>query len=557
MDKYNFDIIIEDITSKYKKIRQDDYLEEGSYPIIDQGKAFIAGFSNKIANENNDYLPLIIFGDHTKAIKYVDFPFNIGADGVKVLNVNKSIAYPKYVYYFFKTISLPDAGYSRHFKFLKKLEISLPSYENQIRIARLLEKIEATIFERKNAIDLLDELVKATFYQMFGDPVKNEKGWRLLDGFNYANDIQVGVVVKPASYYVNEGVIALRSLNVKPNKIDLNDVVYFSEATNITTLSKSILKRNDIVLVRTGNTGVAAIVPEELDGANCIDLIICRPKKELVISYYLVYLYNSDRFQKVVENNEVGGVHKHLNIGVLKSIDLPIPPITLQNQFAEIAQKIENIKTEQEVQLRNLEELYASISHKVFAGDIDLSKVPFDASLIPNAIEVPQEESIEKPVVVEQKDAPKKEIEKVKSKENIKGLKFGFQVVRHLESWEHYSFKEIADSIIKHFSMHYFNAEMILNFLDKELDIQVNYYSSAEQKKNPQYQNADDFYRFIATALTGENIFLTLEQVFYNAETENIANISFTERDVENLSKKDKKERSGIYFRIKDEATTT
>lgn len=102
MEKYNFGIIIEDITSRYTKIKQNDYLDEGLYPIIDQGKNFIAGFSNEILNENDDYLPNIIFGDHTKSIKYIDFSFNIGADGVKVLNVDRSIAYTKYVYYYLK-----------------------------------------------------------------------------------------------------------------------------------------------------------------------------------------------------------------------------------------------------------------------------------------------------------------------------------------------------------------------------------------------------------------------------------------------------------------------
>ncbi|KAA2215621.1 restriction endonuclease subunit S [Chryseobacterium sediminis] len=472
----------------------------------------------------------------------------------KVVRPDKNKIFPKYLDCFFKSkryrshiLKVTQGANINNLRNedIDSIEIPFPSYGNQIRIAYLLEKIEATIAERKNAIGLLDEFVKANFYQMFGDPVKNEKEWSLFNGFEYANDIQVGVVIKPASHYVKDGVIALRSLNIKPNKIDLNDVVYFSEVANKTTLSKSILKKNDIVLVRTGNTGVAAIIPDELDGINCIDLIICRPKRELINSYYLVYLYNSERFQKVVENNEVGGVHKHLNVGVLKNINLPIPPINLQNQFADIAQKIESIRAEQEVQLKDLEELYASVSQKVFAGDIDLSQVPFDVSLLPNEhnpIETSEEEP--KPDGVKQ-ELLKEEIKKVTQPATKRKL-----------NWENVSFKEVANYIQNEFNGYYFNAEMLLRYLKEDIGMVVNYFSSVEQKKKPQYENADDFYRFVTTAITGENSFLQLEQVFYNAETENIPNISFTETDLVNLAKKDKKERSGIYFRIKDEITT-
>jgi type I restriction enzyme S subunit len=255
---------------------------------------------------------------------------------------------------------------------------------------------------------------------------------------------------------------------------------------------------------------------------------------------YLAFLIKEFKLERFVNGTGVPTLNRN-NFSDEIIINVPIE---LQNQFADIAQKIEHIKTEQEAQLKDLEELYASVTHKVFEGDIDLSRVPFDASLIPNAIEVPKKEPIEKPEVILQQETSIDEIKKI-----IKPTQGKF-------TWENRSFKEIADYIQDEFEGHYFNAEMLLRFLREDIGMFVNYFSSAEQKKNPQYENADDFYRFIATALTGENHFLTLEQVFYNAETENIPNISFTETDLENLSKKDKKERSGIYFHIKDETTT-
>ncbi|GGE43438.1 type I restriction enzyme S subunit [Pedobacter psychrotolerans] len=442
---------------------------------------------------------------------------------------------------------------------LNNIQIPLPSYENQIRIANLLEKIETTIAERKNGIDLLDELVKATFYQMFNQ----ERKIKDISLKDLAKDEQHALSSGPfgsnltSDDYVANGVLVLRGKNITDGRLNLSDSKFIS-LKKAKELKRSKIKPDDVVIVAVGSSGNALRIPNEIpDAIMSQNFNKITPNKDLVNPFFLADMINSEFIQKQFRDVTTNAGRTFLGLSKVRNITIPYYDLDLQNKFADIAQKIEIIKTEQEAQLKDLEELYASISHKVFEGDIDLSKVPFDASLLPNPIEVIKEEPKDKPVVIiEQKDVSKVEVEKVKSKKNDKGLEFGFEALRHLESWEHYSFKEIADSIIKHFSGHYFNAEMILNFLDKELDIQVNYYSSAEQKKNPQYENADDFYRFIATALDSENHFLQLEQVFYNAETENITDISFTEKDLESLSKKNKKERSGIYFHIKDEAST-
>jgi hypothetical protein len=183
------------------------------------------------------------------------------------------------------------------------------------------------------------------------------------------------VVIKPASHYVDEGVIALRSLNIKPNRIDLSNLVYFSNSANESLLSKSILNEGDVVFVRTGLTGTAAIIPKELDGCNCIDLIITRPKENLINPRYLVFFFNSDIGKRIVSSNEVGGIQKHFNVSALKKLKIPIPPIELQNQFATIVEKVESLKKEYEASLQELENMYGTLSQKAFKGELNLSKV--------------------------------------------------------------------------------------------------------------------------------------------------------------------------------------
>jgi type I restriction enzyme S subunit len=225
----------------------------------------------------------------------------------------------------------------------EKLWIPLPPLSEQKEIVKELDRVNLLIQKRKESINLLDEYLKNVFLDMFGDPVNNEKGWKIKKGREYCEDFSVGVVVKPASYYVDKGVVALRSLNIKKNEISLDNVVYFSEEDN-NKLSKSKLKSGDVLVVRTGITGTAAVVPEELDGVNCIDLIIVRLDKKLVNPHYLATILNSKRGKDLINSVQVGGIQKHFNIGAIRELKIPIPPIRIQNDFEDILNKVNLIK---------------------------------------------------------------------------------------------------------------------------------------------------------------------------------------------------------------------
>ena len=117
-----FNDIFEDCTSFGTKIPKEEYLQEGKHIVIDQGQNIVAGYTNMDDGLFVD-VPAIIFGDHTRVIKYVDKPFFLGADGVKLLKSKKEDANYKYLYYALKNARLPDTGYNRHFKWLKEVII--------------------------------------------------------------------------------------------------------------------------------------------------------------------------------------------------------------------------------------------------------------------------------------------------------------------------------------------------------------------------------------------------------------------------------------------------
>ena len=161
---------IKKVSLSGKKLKKGDYELEGKLPVIDQGLSFIGGYTNDEELKVECKLPVIFFGDHTKAIKYVNFDFVGGADGIKVIK-SQEMYHPQLFYYFLRAISLPDRGYSRHFQFLEKAKIPIPPFAEQEQIASEIEQhlsvadeIEATLdAELKRAEHLRQSILKHAF----------------------------------------------------------------------------------------------------------------------------------------------------------------------------------------------------------------------------------------------------------------------------------------------------------------------------------------------------------------------------------------------------------
>lgn len=117
--------VFEQISTNDKKVKTIECLEKGLYPVIDQGQGKVAGYINDLAKTISVDKSLIIFGDHTRAIKWVDYRFVPGADGTKILKA-KVFVNPRFFYYQLRSIELPDKGYARHFKELKETIFFLP-----------------------------------------------------------------------------------------------------------------------------------------------------------------------------------------------------------------------------------------------------------------------------------------------------------------------------------------------------------------------------------------------------------------------------------------------
>lgn len=218
---------------------------------------------------------------------------------------------------------------------LSAFKVACPPLFEQREIADFLDvetaRIDALIEKKRRMMTLVSERLAL---QVESDlrAIASDHGEISL---RHMADVTVGIVVTPAKYYVDDGVPALRGVNVLPGRIRLDDLVDISHDGHALH-PKSRLQAGDVVTVRTGQAGATAVVPPELDGANCIDLLITRPRPGLS-PQFLELVINSDWCTKHIERYAVGAIQGHFNVEALK--DLPIPRADLAMQ-AELVDRV-------------------------------------------------------------------------------------------------------------------------------------------------------------------------------------------------------------------------
>ncbi len=219
------------------------------------------------------------------------------------------------------------------------------------------------LLERRNA--LVEEAIRGINQRTGAMPLRHA-----------VRRVEVGIVVRPASWYCDDGIIALRGINIRPGSITLDDIVRISTEGH-TLHSQSILHAGDLVMVRTGQAGAAAVVAKELEGANCIDLVIIRPGPGL-LAHYLELVLNSDWTQKHIEAHSVGTIQAHFNVGAMKQLPLPVPSLAEQHRIAaeldEETAEIDAAASRIRQQAALLRERRQALITAAVTGEIDVTK---------------------------------------------------------------------------------------------------------------------------------------------------------------------------------------
>ena len=329
--------------------------------------------------KKNDIL-IVKDGATTGKVAYVneDFPLEKACINEHVFLVRpKKEINPKYLfYYFFSNIGqreiLKDfrgatvGGISKEFI---DIDMYITKVDEQIQIIKILDKAKSLIDKRKEQIKTLDELVKSKFIEMFGSPATNPKGWKVTTIGNITTDVRYGTS-KPA---VEGGKYPyLRMNNITYNGyLDLDNLKYIDIEDD--ELEKCIVRKGDVLFNRTNSA--------ELIGKTCVfDLeepmiiagyIIRVRLINEVLPIYISMFLNSDFGKELLKGMAKGAVNQaNINAQELKSIKIAIPPIELQNQFADFVKQVDKLKFEMEKSLKELEDNFNSLMQKAFKGEL-------------------------------------------------------------------------------------------------------------------------------------------------------------------------------------------
>jgi type I restriction enzyme S subunit len=292
-------------------------------------------------------------------------------EAIASLNLKSNQIFNEYLYYALKFIpfvgsNIAAKGKTLNSTSLKNLKIPIPeTYEDQVRIANLLTQAENLIAKRKKSIEHLDELLKSTFLEMFGDPVRNEKGWDIV------KIESLGTIQRGKSKHRPRNAPEL--LGGKYPLIQTGDVsnaglyiTSFSQTYSEIGLAQSKMwKKGTLCITIAANIAKTAILSFD----SCFpDSIVGFIANEEVFAIYIHFLFGF--FQKILEQNAPQAAQKNINLDTIRKLHIPKPSKKLIIQFAEIVEKVEKIKKKYEDSLQELENLYGSLSQRAFKGEL-------------------------------------------------------------------------------------------------------------------------------------------------------------------------------------------
>ncbi len=362
MAVYKFNDVFEDATKKGKKIPTNQYLLEGKYPIIDQGKEDIGGYTN---TENGLFtnVPAIIFGDHTRIIKYVDMPFFIGADGVKILEKKVAEADYKYLFYTLNHAYIPDTGYNRHFKFLKEISITIPDIVEQRKIVQQLDLLSSMIDKQLSVLEIYDNLVKSRFVEMFGDLRINPCGWKIQSFADLTDLITDGEHATPRR--VPKGIYLLSARNVLNHSIQLDDVDYIDEEEYKRIAKRVVPKEGDVLISCSGSVGRCCSVPAGLKFQMVRSAALLR-FKSFINPVFAEYMITSDYLQGQINSAKTASSQANLFQGRIAKLKGFAPPIDLQKKFADFVAHADKSKLAVQQSIETLQMLKAKLMQDYF-----------------------------------------------------------------------------------------------------------------------------------------------------------------------------------------------
>ena len=366
-----------------KKTKQKDYLKKGRLPIVDQGQSLVGGYTDDADMAVKCELPVIVFGDHTRAVKYITFPFGAGADGIKVLQPKENIL-PLFLYYATQYIvaKMPNRGYARHYQYVEKEDLPVPPLPEQERIVSRIEELfsqlDAGVETLKKTKAQLAVYRQAVLKEAFEgkytpDVTMHEiKMGEIADGKDGLRRGPFGSAIKKA-FFVESGYKVYEQGNAINN--DCKRGHYYISADKYNELSSFQLRPGDFIVSCSGTIGKIAQLPADAElGVINQALMRIRLKPDVIDPYYFMMQFRSEVFQRKIVSRG-SGMGNLAGIKEFKLATMFIPE-NYENQkqiVAEIESRMsvcDSIEQTVDTALQQAEAMRQSILKEAFEGTL-------------------------------------------------------------------------------------------------------------------------------------------------------------------------------------------
>ncbi len=358
------------------KIPSSSYQEKGNYPIVSQEQELISGYWDNVDDVFKHTIPVIVFGDHTKIVKYIDFDFVIGADGVKILQP-KAFLNPKFFYYWVMSVRIASHGYARHYRYLKENKVPVPPLSEQQRIVALLDAEFAKIDALKANAEKNLQNAKDLFQAALKKELEPKEGWET----KKVDDVSI-LITKGASpkwqgieYVKDNGILFITSENVREGYLLLSPMKYVESKFN-QKQKRSVLKKNDVLVNIVGaSIGRAAVFDMDIDNANINQAVaLVRCNQEEILPKYLCLFLNSSIANDMYGLMKKDTARANLSLENISDITLPVPSLKDQDCLIDLLDELDDkcklLQANYEKTLSLCDDLKQALLRKAFNGEL-------------------------------------------------------------------------------------------------------------------------------------------------------------------------------------------
>jgi type I restriction enzyme S subunit len=353
------------------KIRAGDGLQTGKYPFYTSSSEL----SKYLDEYQYDKVSLVFGTGGNASVHYTDISFSASTDCLVAIAKDESKIFTKFIFYYLSgNINLLQDGFKgaglKHVSksYINDLQIPLPPLATQKRIADILDAADALRRKDQELLKKYDELAQAIFIDMFGDPVKNEKGWSITtigDSVEFMTSGSRGW----AQYYTDKGDLFLRINNIGYNEIKLNDMTFVSAPDNAES-KRTKTKSGDILLSITADLGRTCVVPDNFPTAYINQHLAILRLKKMFNPEFVSQVLSSDFGKMQFKTLNKGGVKAGLNFEDIRSLKFITPPLDLQVLFSKALYVLREQKHNTINVIEKNRILFDSLIQKAFKGEL-------------------------------------------------------------------------------------------------------------------------------------------------------------------------------------------